>query len=147
VSHPSSLTAAIFEQLHLRAKGSKFCARAHSFPMSTDEGTATAGAGIKKKKRSGGPKMNWATYLYKIKNQVHPSVGMASDAMFVINGIVEDYKERLIKESFKSAADAQGGTVKAKHARTAAALLLDGNLLKYTNVEGEKAWAKYQAVA
>lgn len=117
--------------------------------MSTEEQqqSATTGAGISKKKRSKTPKMNWATYLYKIKNQVHPNVGMASDAMFVINGIVEDYKERLIKESFKSAADAQGGTVKSKHARAAAALLLDGELLKHTNSEGEKAWVKYQGIA
>ena len=115
--------------------------------MSTEEQTAPKSSGIKKKSRSKTPKMNWATYLHKIKNQVHPNVGMASDAMFVINGIVEDYKDRLIKESFKSAEAVNGGTVKAKHCRTAAALILDGDLLKYTNSEGEKAWTKYQECA
>jgi hypothetical protein len=67
--------------------------------------------------------------------------------MYVLNGIIEDYKERLINESYKSAEAAAGGTVKAKHARTAAALLLDGQILKHTMTEGEKAWAKYAAVA
>ena len=103
--------------------------------------------GIKKKRTNGATKMNWATYLNKVKSQVHPSVGMASDAMFVVNGIVEEFKERMIREAFKSAEDAKGGTVKSKHARIAANLLLEGDLLKFTMVEGEKAWAKYQAVA
>ena len=100
-----------------------------------------------KKKKNNPNKMNWATYLSKIKHQVHPKLGISTDAMFIVNGIIEDYKERLIKESFKSAEDAGGGTVKAKHARVAASLLLDGSLLKQTMAEGEKAWAKYATVA
>ena len=107
---------------------------------------APKSGGIKKRK-AGAAKMNWATYLYKIKKQVHPDVGMASDAMFVLNGIIEDYKERLINESYKSAEAAAGGTVKAKHARTAASLLLDGQILKHTISEGEKAWSKYATAA
>jgi histone H2B len=108
---------------------------------------ANAGApklgGIKKKRTAGATKMNWATYLYKIKKQVHPDVGMASDAMYTLNSIIEDYKERMIKESFKSAEDTGSSTVKAKHARAAAALMLDGDILKYTNTEGEKACTKF----
>lgn len=106
---------------------------------------ATAGQGVAKKKikRGGPPRMNWATYLHKIKGQVHPDLGMASDAMFVLNGIIEDYKERMILESYKSAESLKGGTIKSKHARMAAALLLDGQLLKQTVAEGEKRLAKY----
>ena len=115
--------------------------------MSTEENqNAPPGKTIKKKKNNPN-KMNWATYLSKIHKQVHPNLGMSHDAMFVVNGIIEDYKERLIKESFKSAEDAGGGTVKAKHARVAATLLLDGSLLKQTMSEGEQAGAKYATVA
>jgi len=100
-------------------------------------------SGKKKIKRGGPPRMNWATYLHKIKGQKHPELGMASDAMYVLNGIVEDYKERMILESYKSAESLKGGTIKSKHARMAAALLLDGQLLKHTVAEGEKTLAKY----
>ena len=99
----------------------------------------------KKGSRSKSVKMNWATYLHKVKQQVHPNLGMASDAMIVLNALVEDYKDRMIKASINCAADNKSGTVKAKHTRTAAALLLDGQLLKHTNSEGEKAWVKYVA--
>ena len=77
--------------------------------------------GKKGKKKSGHAKMNWATYLYKIKGQVHPNLGMASDAMFVINGIVEDYKERMIKEAFKSAADREVVDARGAHRSVVAA--------------------------
>jgi histone H2B len=101
-------------------------------------------AGIKKKgKRGGVPKMHWATYLHKVKGQVHPDLGMASDAMFVVNGIVEDFKERLINESFAQALIVKSGTLKAKHGRSAASILLDGGLLKHTMAEGHKACEKY----
>lgn len=97
----------------------------------------------KKKNKKGGIKMNWATYLHKIKNQVHPELGMASDAMFVVNGIVEDYKERLINASFAQATDFKSGTLKAKHGRCAAVLILEGTILKHTLTEGERACVNY----
>ena len=97
--------------------------------------------------RSKTPRMAWASSLYKIKSQILPGVGMASDAMYVLNSIVDHYKSRLITESFNSAEQMGSGTVKAKHARTAAALLLTGKLLKHTNREGEKAFLKYASVA
>jgi len=101
--------------------------------------------GIKKKTRSSTPKMNWATNLYRIKKSVNSDVGIASDAMFVLNAIVEEYKDRMIKESFKIAETLNEGTVKSKHARMAAELKLNGDLLKHTKTEGEKAWAKYKS--
>ena len=96
------------------------------------------------KKKSRGTKMPWATYLYKIKSNTTPHLGINADAMFVLNGIVEHYKDKMIHESFRSAEEDGKGTVKAKHSRTAAALLLDGQVLKRTIAESEKAWAKYQ---
>lgn len=105
-------------------------------------------AGIKKKgKRGGAPKMNWATYLHKVKAQIHPDLGMASDAMFVVNGMVEDFKERLINESFAQALNVKSGTLKAKHGRSAASIMLDGEILKHTMAEGHRACEKYALVA
>ena len=106
--------------------------------------------GIQKKKavrNKGTAKMQWATYLQRVKQQAVPELGIASDAMFVYNGLVDHFVTKLIDTSYKVALDHASGTLKSKHARSAAALILHGKLLKYTNAAGEKAWAQYQEVA
>jgi histone H2B len=116
--------------------------------MSSEGVTKSIDKSSKKGKRTpGATRMNWAGYLHKLQKQRHPDLSMASDAMFTLNGMVEDFKERMIKASYNNADDLGSGTVKSKHCRAAAAMILDGQLLKYTNTEGEKAWHKYAGAA
>ena len=104
----------------------------------------SAGTGIKKARKGGGAKNpEHGSYLLKIFKQVHPGCSISRDAMWVADGIVADFQDRLIAKALKAAKDEGKSTLKGKHAKAATQLMMSGELRTHAVTNGELSLAKY----
>ena len=104
--------------------------------------------GIKKARKGGGAKNpEYGSYLLKLFKQVHPNCSISKDAMWIIDGIVADFQDRLVAKSLKAARDEGKSTLKGKHAKAATQSMMSGELRTHAVSNGERSLAKYtQAV-
>lgn len=93
----------------------------------------------RKKKRR---KESFGIYIYKVLKQVHPNIGISSNAMSIMNSFVYHMFERLAEDSSRLAQYNKRSTITSREIQTAVRLLLHGELGKHAISEGTKAVSK-----
>lgn len=93
----------------------------------------------RKKKRR---KESFGIYIYKVLKQVHPNIGISSNAMSIMNSFVYHMFERLAEDSSRLAQYNKRSTITSREIQTAVRLLLHGELGKHAVSEGTKAVSK-----
>ena len=84
--------------------------------------------------------------IYKVLKHAHPTTGISSKAMGIMNSLVNDIFERIATESSRLAHYNKKSTVSSREIQTAFRLLLPGELYcmaEHAVSEGAKAVAKY----
>eukprot|EP00584_Thalassiosira_punctigera_P022031 CAMPEP_0172551004 /NCGR_PEP_ID=MMETSP1067-20121228/34941_1 /TAXON_ID=265564 ORGANISM="Thalassiosira punctigera, Strain Tpunct2005C2" /NCGR_SAMPLE_ID=MMETSP1067 /ASSEMBLY_ACC=CAM_ASM_000444 /LENGTH=133 /DNA_ID=CAMNT_0013338715 /DNA_START=80 /DNA_END=484 /DNA_ORIENTATION=+ len=97
--------------------------------------------GKKKRSRTGkSSKPNFNTYIYRVLKETHPEIGITKRSMGIMNDFVNDMMDRLASEA-KTDLSITGKkkTLSEWHFKTAAALVLPGELKKHGWSEGSKA--------
>mmetsp|Transcript_327 Transcript_327/g.663 ORF Transcript_327/g.663 Transcript_327/m.663 type:complete len:119 (+) Transcript_327:67-423(+) len=87
---------------------------------------------------------SYSIYIYKVLKQVHPSIGISSKAMNIMNSFVTDLFERIVQEANKLSQYNKNKTITAREIQTAVKLLIPGELAKHSISEGTKAVTKYR---
>eukprot|EP00055_Hartaetosiga_balthica_P000146 m.135789 g.135789 ORF g.135789 m.135789 type:complete len:124 (-) comp10211_c0_seq1:261-632(-) len=100
---------------------------------------SATGEGKRRKKR----KESYSIYIYKVLKQVHPTIGVSSKAMSILNSFVNDIFERVANEASRLAKYNKRSTISSREIQTAIRLLLPGELAKHAVSEGTKAVTKY----
>ena len=95
--------------------------------------------GARKHKR----KESYGRFIYKVLKQVHPDVGISSQAMSIMNSFVIDTFERLAGEASRLGRQNKRLTMSSRDMQTSTRLLLPGELGKYAISEGTKAVTKF----
>ena len=113
---------------------------------STRAQTKKAASGKKKQHRKG--KQTFSTYIFKtLKEEVGKDFGMSKKGMAVMNSLVTDVFERLMKEARNLATYAKKATVGSKEIESATKLILTGELSKNAVKEGTNAVTKFKQVS
>ena len=101
--------------------------------------------GKKKQHRKG--KQTFSTYIFKTLKAEVGEFGMSKRGMAVMNSVVTDVFERLMKEARNLATYAKKATVGSKEIEAATKFILPGQLSKHAVAEGKKAVAKFEQVS
>ncbi|XP_041052099.1 histone H2B type 1-A-like [Carcharodon carcharias] len=88
-------------------------------------------------------KQIYSTYMYRLLTQVHPSPGISSKAMSVMNSFIVDIFERLAPEASHFIHFKKRHTISAREIQSSVRLPLPEELAKYTVSQGTKAVTKY----
>ena len=103
--------------------------------------------GEKKEKKAGKArrlhKESYNRFIYKVLKQVHPTTGISTKAMAIMNSFVGDIFDRLAQEAARLARLNKKSTITSREIQTAVRLLLPGELAKHAVSEGTKAVTKY----
>ena len=95
----------------------------------------------KRRKRSSGE--GYKRYVYMVLKQVHPDMGISSQAMTVLNNLMGDMFERLADEASKLKTYTGHMTLSSREIQGAVMLVLPGELGKHAIAEGAKAVTNY----
>lgn len=82
-------------------------------------------------------------YIYKVLKQVHPDIGISSNAMGIMNSFVNDIFEKVAAEASKLARYNKKPTITSREVQSAVRLVLPGELAKHAVSEGTKAVTKF----
>ncbi|KAF3335732.1 Histone H2B.3 [Carex littledalei] len=85
----------------------------------------------------------YKTYVYRVLKQVHPTLGMSSRAMDVLDMMMADMFERLADEASRLSKYTNKQTITSREVQHAVRLVLPGGLCKHAISEGTKAMSKY----
>ena len=100
----------------------------------------------KKQHRKG--KQTFSTYIFKtLRDDVGKNLGMSKKGMAVMNSVVTDVFERLMKEARNLATYTKKATVGSKEIVAATKFILPGQLSKHAVAEGQKAVAKFESAS
>ncbi|RWR72246.1 late histone H2B.2.2-like protein [Cinnamomum micranthum f. kanehirae] len=97
----------------------------------------------RKKRRKVGVEMGYKRYVFMVLKQVHPGMGISSNAMTVLNGLMNDMFEKLAAEASKLCLYTKRATMTSREIQGAVRLVLPGELGKHAIAEGTKAVANY----
>ncbi|MED6180648.1 hypothetical protein PIB30_011954 [Stylosanthes scabra] len=109
----------------------------------THEGNDGKGKNKKRRKRSSGE--GYKRYVYMVLKQVHPDMGISSQAMTVLNNLMSDMFERLADEASKLKTYTGHMTLSSREIQGAVKLVLPGELGKHAIAEGAKAVTNYMS--
>jgi len=101
----------------------------------------TGAVGKKRVKRT----ESYASYIYKVLQQVHPKTGISQRAMAIMNSFINDTFDRIATEAGRLARINKRGTLSSREVQTAVRLILPGELAKHAVSEGTKAVTKYNS--
>jgi histone H2B len=90
------------------------------------------------KKKKWKRKRSYAIYIYEVLKQVHPDTGISSEAMSIMNSLVNDIFERIAAEASRLAYYNKRSTITSREIQTAVRFLLPGELAKHVLSEGTK---------
>ena len=113
----------------------------HEKKAKTHEGNDSRGKRKKKRGRSSGE--GYRRYVYRVLKQVHPDMGISSQAMTVLNNLMSDMFERLADEAAKLKTYTGHMTLSSREIQGAVKLVLPGELGKHAIAEGAKAVTNY----
>ncbi|KAK2424099.1 Histone superfamily protein [Trifolium repens] len=101
--------------------------------------------GKEKRKRKRGRRMGegYQRYVYRVLKQVHPDMGISSQAMTILNNLMNDMFEKLADEAAKLKTYTGHMTLSSKEIQGAVKLVLPGELGKHAIAEGTKAITNY----
>ncbi|NXH34227.1 H2B5 protein, partial [Myiagra hebetior] len=105
------------------------------------KGSKTQKKGNRKRKKS--HKESYSIYMYKVLKQVHPSMGISSKAMGIVNSFVNAIFELITSEASRLAYYNERSTITSREIQAAVRLLLPSELAKHAVSEGTKAVTKY----
>jgi histone H2B len=88
---------------------------------------------------------SFASYIYKVLQQVHPSMGISNKAMSIVNSFVNDIFDRVASEAGRLARYNKKHTITSREIQTAVRLIFPGELAKHAVSEGTKAVTKYSS--
>ncbi|XP_004487735.1 uncharacterized protein [Cicer arietinum] len=98
---------------------------------------------IRKKKRGRRKREGYQRYVYRVLKQVHPDMGISSQAMTILNNLMNDMFERLADEAAKLNTYTGHMTLSSREIQGAVKLVLPGELGKHAIAEGAKAVTNY----
>ncbi|KAL8518103.1 hypothetical protein ACS0TY_009402 [Phlomoides rotata] len=96
----------------------------------------------KKNKRAKSIK-TYKIYIFKVLKQVHPGIGISSNAMGIMNNFINDIFEKLAQEAAWLARYNKKPTITSHEIQTAVRLVLSGELAKHAISEGTRAVTKF----
>jgi histone H2B len=101
--------------------------------------------GKEERKRKRGRRMGegYQRYVYRVLKQVHPDMGISSQAMTILNNLMNDMFEKLADEAAKLKTYTGHMTLSSKEIQGAVKLVLPGELGKHAIAEGTKAVTNY----
>ncbi|XP_001862267.2 late histone H2B.L4 [Culex quinquefasciatus] len=112
--------------------------------LSKSSASAIASGGADKpKKRKPSRGEHFGTYLYKVLKQVHPDTGISTDAINIMNSLMNDIFERLVREAALLTRYNSRKTLTSRELNTAVRLVLPGELAWNAASKGLKAFTKY----
>ncbi|XWS52954.1 hypothetical protein CRYUN_Cryun11dG0116100 [Craigia yunnanensis] len=85
----------------------------------------------------------YKTYVFKVLKQVHPGMAISSQAMSVINSLMNDMFDKIADEAIKLSKYTERKTLSAREIQGAVRLVLPGELGKHAVAEGSKAVTNY----
>lgn len=100
-----------------------------------------------KKKKKKPTHESYAVYIRGVLKQVHPNLGITQKTMNIMDAAVADIFDRLCTEAGRLARYQKKSTVGNKEIRTAANLVLSGELAKHANAEATKAVTKFNSAS
>ncbi|KAK7261281.1 hypothetical protein RIF29_27590 [Crotalaria pallida] len=103
--------------------------------------------GKEKGKRKKRTVEGYKIYVYRVLKQVHPDMGISSQAMTILNNLMNDMFERLADEAAKLNTYAKHMTLSSREIQGAVKLVLPGELGKHALAEGAKAVTNYISYA
>ncbi|KAL7288974.1 hypothetical protein TKK_0016932 [Trichogramma kaykai] len=121
------------------ADGRKKTSKTKKVPEAAVPTPALAEAKKKRKKSI----RSYKTHIYKVLKQVHPDVGLTSQAMSIMDSFINDLFERIACEASNLTDLGKRSTLTSREVQTAVRLLLPGELAKHAVSEGTKAVTKY----
>jgi histone H2B len=101
------------------------------------------GKGKRKKKRRRIMGEGYQRYVYRVLKQVHPQMGISSQAMTILNNLMNDMFEKPADEAAKLTAYTKHMTLTSREIQGAVKLVLPGELGKHAIAEGAKAVTNY----
>ncbi|XP_041056182.1 late histone H2B.L4-like [Carcharodon carcharias] len=95
------------------------------------------------KKRRKSRKQSYSTHVYRVLTQVHPSTGISSKAISVMNSFDVGVFKHITSEILHFIHYNELHTILARDIQSAIRLMLPGELAKHTVSEGTKVVTKY----
>ncbi|CAN4098952.1 unnamed protein product [Withania somnifera] len=90
-----------------------------------------------------GPSEGYRRYVFRVMKQVHPDMGISSQAMTILNNLMGDMFERIANEAAVLSKYVGRTTLASVDIQDAVKLVLPGELGKHAIAEGTKAVATY----
>ncbi len=118
-------------------------------PAATEVLTSPGGKSIKrlppiiKKKPKKQQLDNYSRYIHRVLQQAHPTLGISSKAMSIVNSFMLDMFERLASEAARLRKRRGVSVITGRDIQTATKLVLSGELAHHAVSEGTKAVALY----
>jgi histone H2A len=86
--------------------------------------------------------LNWSIYLLRVLKQVHPGQAISTNAITVVNDMLWDVYNRIMRESENLLIVSKKSTIDARCIQTAVRLTIPGELAKHAVSEGIKSISK-----
>ena len=101
-----------------------------------ETGRKSMGEGVSKPKASPGA---FTTYIYRVKKQVHPDLGITKSSMKIIESFITDFFERICRDSSNLMMSSGNKSLRSQDVLAAIKMVLPGELGKHAYNEAEKA--------
>ena len=88
----------------------------------------------------------FSTYIARVKKQVHPSLGITKSSMKIMESFIEDFFDRICRESGQLMRSSGNKTLKAQDVLAAIKVILPGEIRTHAVAEAEKALEAYREV-
>lgn len=105
----------------------------------------SSGIDKKKKKHRHPNNDSYKSYIYKVLKKVHPTLGISSKSMSILDTFVIDTLEKIAREASRLSKFNKRQTITAREIQTAVRLIIPGELCKHAVSEGSKALNKFNA--
>ena len=100
--------------------------------------------GVQKPKAKDGA-TTFSTYIYRVKKQVHPDLGISKSSMKVIESFINDFFQRICSESSTLMTSSGTKTLRSQDVLAAITMVLPGELGKHAHGEAQKAIDLFKA--
>ncbi|XP_039854285.1 histone H2B.2-like isoform X2 [Panicum virgatum] len=108
--------------------------------LPSKEGGGEGKKGRKKAKKS---VETYKIYIFKVLKQVHPDIGISSNAMSIMNSFINDIFEKLAGEAAKLARYNKKPTITSHEIQNSVRFVLSGELAKHAVSKGTKSVTKF----
>lgn len=87
--------------------------------------------------------IKFAKYIHSVLEMIHPDLAISREGMKVVEKMVKDLFDHILKVAAQKACDAHCTTITSLHVQQAVIEAVDGELSKHAVAEGTKALVKY----